>query len=68
MSDKAGKESQYIVSRPETSSDPPIGSERESRCDMGSNLYRVIPLLGNFSPCQENIISGTGSDREGGTH
>ena len=26
---KKGKESQYIVSRPETGSDPPIGSDRE---------------------------------------
>ena len=31
---KTGKESQYIVSRPETGSDPPIGSDRESGCDM----------------------------------
>ena len=28
MSDKVGKESQYIVSRPETDLDPPIGSDR----------------------------------------
>ena len=33
MSDKAGKESQYIVSRPELDSDPPFGSDRESGCD-----------------------------------
>ena len=30
---KTGKESQYIVSRPELGSDPPIGSVRESGCD-----------------------------------
>ena len=30
---KTGKESQYIVSRPELGSDPPIGSNRESGCD-----------------------------------
>ena len=30
---KTGKESQYMVSRPELSSDPPIGSDRESGCD-----------------------------------
>ena len=33
MSDKAGKESQYIVSRPEPGSDPPSGSDRELGCD-----------------------------------
>ena len=32
-SDKAGKESQYIVSRPKLGSDPPFGSDRESGCD-----------------------------------
>ena len=30
---KTGKESQYIVSRPGTGSDPPFGSDRESGCD-----------------------------------
>ena len=30
---KSGKESQYMVSRPELGSDPPIGSDRESGCD-----------------------------------
>ena len=30
---KSGKESQYMVSHPELSSDPPIGSDRESGCD-----------------------------------
>ena len=30
---KKGKESQYIVSRLEPGSDPPIGSNRESGCD-----------------------------------
>ena len=33
---KTGKESQYIVSRPEPGSDPPIGSDRESGGDIGS--------------------------------
>ena len=33
MSDKAGKESQYMVSHPELDLDPPIGSDRESGCD-----------------------------------
>ena len=27
---------------------------------MGSNPFRVIPLLGDSSPCRGNIISGTG--------
>ena len=30
---KPGKESQYMVSRPELSSNPLIGSDRESGCD-----------------------------------
>ena len=30
---KSGKESQYMFSHPETGSDPPIGSDRESGCD-----------------------------------
>ena len=30
---KTGKESQYIVSRPEPGSNPPFGSDRESGCD-----------------------------------
>ena len=33
MSDKVGKESQYMVSHPELGSDRPIGSDRESGCD-----------------------------------
>ena len=41
MSDKAGKESQYMVSHPELGSDLPIGSDWESGCDTkipGSTL------------------------------
>ena len=33
MSDKAGKEFQYMVSYPEPGSNPLIGSDRESGCD-----------------------------------
>ena len=33
MSDKTGKESQYMISRLELGSDSPIGSDRESGCD-----------------------------------
>ena len=36
MCDKAGKESQYIVSHPETCSDPPI------RSDQGSGRDKVV--------------------------
>ena len=32
--EKSGKESQYMVSRPEIGSDPPIGSDRKSGCDI----------------------------------
>ena len=39
MFDKAGKESQYMFSRPEPGSDPPIGSDRESGCDSTSICY-----------------------------
>ena len=35
---KIGKESQYIVSCPGTSSDPPFGSDRESGCDTSSSV------------------------------
>ena len=31
---KSGKESQYMVSHPELGLDPPIGSYRESGCDI----------------------------------
>ena len=31
---KSGKESQYMVSHSELDLDPPIGSDRESGCDM----------------------------------
>ena len=33
MSDKAGRESQYLISRPKLDSDPPIGSNRDSGHD-----------------------------------
>ena len=36
MSDKAGRESQYLISCPELDSDPPIGSDRDSGRDMSS--------------------------------
>ena len=31
---------------------------------VGSDSFRVIPLLGDSSPCRGNIILGTGSVRE----
>ena len=34
MSDKAGKESQYMISHPELGLDPPIGSDRELGHDI----------------------------------
>ena len=37
---KTGKESQYIVSRPETGSDPPFGSDRESGRDRGGEIVK----------------------------
>ena len=40
MSDKASKESQYIVSRSETGSDPPFGSDWESGCDKLVSEHR----------------------------
>ena len=41
---ETGKESQYIVSRPEPGLDPPIGSDRETGCD---NAYLEF-LVGRF--------------------
>ena len=46
MSDKAGKDSQYMVSRHELGSDQTFGSDWESGCDnltrlVGSNRVRV---------------------------
>ena len=34
---------------------------------VGSNPFRVIPLLGDSSPCRGNIFSGTGGAREDGS-
>ena len=38
MSDKAGKESQYMVSHSELGSDSPIEFDRESGCDIGIGI------------------------------
>ena len=38
----SGKESQYMVSYPETGSDPPIGSDQESGCDTLILYLNVI--------------------------
>ena len=45
MSDKAGKESQYMVSRPELGSDMPIGSDRESGCDTNTHYNPMFDLI-----------------------
>ena len=45
MSDKAGKESQYVISRTNLDSDPPTRSDRDSGRDTTyspAGLYRVI--------------------------
>ena len=42
---KSGKESQYMVSHPELGSDPPIGSDRESGCDMIPSSSGFLLLL-----------------------
>ena len=42
---KKSKESQYIVWHLELGSDPPIGSDRESGCDMGNRLHGTFPIL-----------------------
>ena len=46
MSDKAGKESQFMFSHPELSLDPPIGSDRESGRDTryGHFEFTVKPF------------------------
>ena len=55
MYDKAGKESQYIVSRPRPDSDPPFGSDREPRRDV-SPLPRpsTSAIFASF-PCASNL-------------
>ena len=50
MSNLAGKESQYMFSHFELGSDPPIGSDQESRCDtyfVGPCPNIEIPLTIN---------------------
>ena len=34
---------------------------------VGSNPFRVIPLLGDYSPCRGILFSGTGGAREDDT-
>ena len=38
---KSGKESQYMFLHPELDSDPPIGSDRESGCDINDYLVML---------------------------
>ena len=39
----SGKESQHMISHPETGSDPPIGSDRESGCDtLGASQDQIL--------------------------
>ena len=47
-SDKADKESQFIVSHLELGSDPPIGSDRELGCD-NSRSHKRCQTDGAFS-------------------
>ena len=42
---KTGKESQYIVSRPELGSDLPIGSDQESGCDNQNLVLQIAQYL-----------------------
>ena len=44
---KKGKESLYIVSRPEPGSDPPIRSNRESGCDTINHMefLKMVSLI-----------------------
>ena len=45
---KTGKESLYIVSRPEPGSDPPFGSDRELGCDSSTVQVREKQLRGRM--------------------
>ena len=58
---KIGKESQYIVSRPETGSDRPIGSDRESGCDTKGPNFLFLPR--SFSTTKTSMTRSGGSDR-----
>ena len=45
----SSKESQYMVSHPELGSDPPIGSDQESGCDMITRFHETIPTVKSVS-------------------
>ena len=45
---KKGKESQYMVSRPETGSNPLIRSDRELGHDICSVMYLRVPSVQDF--------------------
>ena len=57
---KTGKESQYIVSRPGPSSDPPFGSDRESECDKLVSehilVFRILYLYYETYSCISDFI------------
>ena len=42
---KSGKESQYMVSCPELGSDQPIGSDRDSGCDIRNSSDQEIKFI-----------------------
>ena len=50
MFDKAGKESQYMISHPELGLDMPIGSDRESGRDRESRSQQEV-ILGPREEC-----------------
>ena len=48
MSDKVGKESQYMISHPELCLDPSIGSDRESGRDRHCNHACIFDIISYF--------------------
>ena len=49
---KTGKGSQYMISRPELGSDPPIGSDQESGCDTAKSQHKYLETRKSY--CNKN--------------
>ena len=55
---KTGKESQYMVSHPELGSNPPIGSDLESGCNMTAITNYDEVIAAKIKTCHNNFSSG----------
>ena len=59
---KSSKESQYMFSHPETDSDPPIGSDRESGLDSPPARGKILKVGASTSP-SSTVGAGYSSGR-----